>query len=87
MITIPVSLFFIENYITQTVKMIDTNRHVRHVARYSPSLLQQNSMEVTLAKTFRMNEQPSSKMMFEGDWGCCPNEQFSKKYPKVIFRK
>ena len=67
--------------------MIDTNRHVRHFARYSPSLLHQNSMEVTLTKAFRMNEQPSSKMMFEGDWGCCPNEQFSKKLPKVILRK
>ena len=83
----PAILFFIENYITQTFKMIDTNRHVRHFARHSPSLLRQNSLKVALTKTFRMNEQPSSKMMFEGDWGCCPDEQVLKKHPKVVLQK
>lgn len=25
-----------------------------------------------------MNEQPTSKMSFKGDWGCCPNKQIEK---------
>ena len=25
--------------------------------------------------TYQVTLQPSSKMMFEGDWGCCPNKQ------------
>ena len=29
-------------------------------------------------KTFRMNEQPVSKILFKGDWGCCPNKQFEQ---------
>ena len=30
-----------------------------------------------------MNEQPSSKMMFEGDWGCCPNKRICKNREPV----
>jgi len=51
-----------------------------------------NCVEVVFQKqiSLKRSEWTSShhrKMMFEGDWGCCPNEQFSKKHPKAILRK
>ena len=37
--------------------------------------------------TYQVTLQPSSKMMFEGDWGCCPNKQFLKIEPKAKLKK
>ena len=30
-----------------------------------------------------MNEQPAPEVLFQGDWGCCPNKQMSKN-SKVV---
>lgn len=38
-------------------------------------------------KTFRMNEQPVSQILFEGDWGRCSNKPFSEMVPKETSRK
>lgn len=40
-----------------------------------------------ILKTFRMNEQPVSKILFKGDWGRCPNKQFAENDHKEILRK
>ena len=37
--------------------------------------------------TYQVTLQPSSKMMYEGDWGCCPNKQFLKIEPKTKLKK
>lgn len=37
-----------------------------------------------ILKTFRMNEQPVSKILFKGDWGRCPNKQFAENDRKGI---